>query len=217
MKRISIILSTIFLLAGMTANAQMPGGMHNNMQQGSSNTNEYQRNVQGGHMMGQGMMPFMMGGHMSTMHGMRGNGMMNWQGSGMMHSGVLNHLSMLDEELDLSSDQVNRLNNMKEAFMEKSEKLSNKVNNERQRLAELVNNDASTEQYRSQLMSYYQSVMDLQESAYETSNEMKEVLTEEQRQKLENQVADLRHHHNEDVQDDHYMDEHHGEGMHRNW
>ena len=131
MKYINIILSTIFLLAGMTANAQMPGGMHNNMQQDSSRINNYRGNMQSGHMMGQGMMPFMMDGHMNTMHGMSGNDMMNRQGSGMMHSGMLNHLPMLDEELDLSSDQVNRLNNMKESFLEEKENLINKVNSDR--------------------------------------------------------------------------------------
>lgn len=217
MKYINIILSTIFLLAGMTANAQMPGGMHNNMQQDSSRINNYRGNMQSGHMMGQGMMPFMMDGHMNTMHGMSGNDMMNRQGSGMMHSGMLNHLPMLDEELDLSSDQVNRLNNMKESFMEESEKLINKVNSDRKRLVELVSNDVSTEQYRKQLVNYYQSLAELQGAAYETSNEMKDVLTEEQMQKLENQVAGLRHHHNGDVQDDHYMDQNHREGMHHNW
>lgn len=217
MKRISIILSTIFLLAGISTNAQMHGDTHHNMQQNSSHMNNDHRNMQSGHMMGQGMIPFMMGGNMNTMHVMRGPGMMNRHDSGMMPYGMLNHLPMLMEKLDLSSDQVTRLKETKEAFMDETANLNNKINKERQRLAELVSNDASTEQYRSQLMSYYQSVIDLQESAYETSNEMKKVLTEKQRQKLKNQVADLQHHHNEERKDDQYMDGHHREGMHHNW
>ena len=218
MKPISILLSTLFLLAGINANAQMHGDIHHNTQQDSSHMSNYHWNMHRGHMMGQGIMPFMMGGDMNAMHGMRGNGMMNLHDSGMMHYGMITHFPMLDEELDLSSTQVNRLNNMKEVFLEKSDDIHNRINQERRRLMEMVNNEASGEQYRRQLMSYYESLIELQGAAYETYNEMKKVLSEKQRQKMENQVADLRHHHNEERQDDHYMDNHHREGgMHHNW
>ena len=123
MKRISILLSTLFLLAGINANPQMHGDTHQNTQQDSSYMNNYNRQMHRGHMRGQGMVPFMMDGNMNAMHGMRGNGMMNRHGSGMMHYGMITHFPMLDEELDLSSTQVKRLNNMKEAFLEESDNL----------------------------------------------------------------------------------------------
>ena len=46
---------------------------------------------------------------------------------------------------------------------------------------EMVNSEASGEQYRSQLMSYYQSLIELQGAAYETYNEIKQEFEEKKK------------------------------------
>ena len=56
---------------------------------------------------------------------------------------------------------------------------------------EALNDEVSGKEYRGQLMNYYHSLIALQDAAYETSNEIKGALNEEQKQVLENEIADI--------------------------
>jgi hypothetical protein len=133
-------------MAGTSSNAQMHGEDYEDMHPDSAHyMNEgYHHGMHGGgHMMGYGMMPGMMpgmmhhgmNGQMGNMHGMMmGNGMMNFHSARMMHFGMFTRLDELREELDLSSEKANRLEDIRADFMSRREKLYQKVVNERERL-----------------------------------------------------------------------------------
>ena len=222
MKRLSLILATLFLMAGTSSNAQMHGEDDEDMHPDSSHyMNEgYHHGMHGGgHMMGYGMMPGMMhrglNGQMGNMHGMMmENGMMNFHSAEMMHFGMFTRLDELREELDLSSEKAKRLEDIKANFMSKREELYQKVVNERKRLLEALNDEVSGEAYRSQLRNYYHSLIALQSAAYKAFNEMKGALNEEQKQELKNEIADSCPYYDGNSSDEEYMDEHHRGRMH---
>jgi hypothetical protein len=222
MKRLSIILAMLFLIAGTSANAQMHGEDDEDMHPDTSyymNEGYHHGMHGGGHMPGHGMMPGMMhrglNGQMGNMHGMMmGNRMMNFHSAGMMHFGMFTRLNELREELDLSSEKANRLEQIKANFMSKREELYQKVVNEREKLLEAVNNEVTGEKYRNQLISYYHSLIALQGETYETFNEMKGLLNNEQKQKLINRIAETCPYCNGNPADEEDMKEHHRRRMH---
>jgi hypothetical protein len=209
-------------MAGTSANAQMHGEDYEDMHPDSSHyMNEgYHHGMHGGgHMMGYGMMPGMMYHGMhdqeNSMHGMMMNeGMRNFHSAGMMHLGMFARTDELREELDLSSEKANRLEDIRADFMSRREKLYQKVVNERERLMEALNDEVSGEEYRSQLMNFYHSLIALQGEAYETFNEMKGLLNNEQKQKLKNRIAEICPYYNGNPADEEDMKEHHRGRMH---
>ena len=182
MRRLAAVITTVILLTGMTASAQMNQGRNQSMQRDSSQS-PGMANMRGGQMMGQGRM--MHSGRMSMkrghMQGRHQKGMMH----GMMHMMMVKKLPMMQDELNLESDQVKKLIDMKADFMKKKVDLGENLREQREEVHNMVMDDASTEDYQGQLMSFYESRLDLQVTAYKTYQQMKGVLTEQQQQKLE--------------------------------
>jgi len=187
MRRLTAILTTLMLLAGMTAFAQMNQGRNQSMQRDSSRT-PGMANMRGGHMMGQGRMmhPGMMSMKRGHMKGMHGQGMRHgMMGHGMMHMMMVQKLPMMQDELNLESDQVKKLIDMKADFMKKKVDLRENMMKESEKVHNMVMDEASTEDYRNQLMNFYESRLDMQVAAYQAYQQMKGVLTQQQQQKLE--------------------------------
>ena len=210
MKRISVIIGTLFLLTGMAVQAQMHGEIHQNFQQDTSYyMNPFHHDMQGNPMVGSGksreMMHYGMTGHMV--------GTMGHYGAGMLHSGMIDRLPGLEEALDLSSPQYNQLVDMRAEYMKRRSQLNSKVSEERENLMGLVNRGASEKDFRSQLMSYYHSLIDLQAEAYATYKKMTQVLNQEQKQELKNKMADLCPYYGGDNQKVKYRDHYHHRGM----
>jgi len=182
MRRLSAIITSVILLTGMTASAQMNQGRNQSMQRDSSRF-PHMTHMRGGHMMGQGRMMHsgMMSMKRSHMQGMHQKGMMH----GMMHMRMVKRLPMMQDELNLESDQEKRLIDMKADFMKKHVDLRQNLREQREEIHNMVMDDASTQDYRDQLMNFYHIRIDMQAAAYDSYKKMKNVLTDQQRQKLE--------------------------------
>jgi Spy/CpxP family protein refolding chaperone len=144
-------------------------------------------NMRGGHMMGQGRMMHsgMMSMHQGRMQGMHGQGKRHgMMGPGMMHMMMVKKLPMMQDELNLDSEQVKKLIDIKADFMKKKVDLRQNIMEQRDQVHNRVMDEASPEDYRSQLMRFYESRLDMQVAAYEAYQQMKQVLTEQQQQKL---------------------------------
>ncbi|HKL37635.1 MAG TPA: hypothetical protein VJ876_02000 [Bacteroidales bacterium] len=154
----------------------------------------HMKHMQGSQMMGQAsrMHPGMMSMHRGQMHGMHQKGMMGMgqkgmhQGMpGMMHMMMVKKLPMMQDELNLEPQQVKSLIDMKADFMKKKVDLRQNLMEQRKQVHNMVMEDASTKDYKSQLMSFYESRVDMQAAAHETYKQMKEVLNDQQQKKLD--------------------------------
>jgi hypothetical protein len=216
MNNLNFILITVFLLTGMTANSQVHTEMHYQEPQDSSYyIDDYDHGIHQCHMMS-GMMHHNMKGHMGMMHGMHRYGMMAVHFGNEMHYGMLTRLREIEEHLGLSSGQISRLEEIKEEFVQRREKLYRNVSNEREKLMEHINNKVSSEKYRDQLMNYYHSLIEIQESAYGHYKKMRGVLNQEQKQELKNEIADICPYYDENPENHEETDEHHRKGIHHN-
>jgi hypothetical protein len=182
MRRLAAFITTLILLTGMTASAQMNQGRNQSMQRDSSRCPQM-TNMRGAHMMHQGRMMHsnMMSMKHGHMQGMHQKGMMH----GMMYRMMVQKLPMMQDELNLESDQVKRLIDMKADFMKKKVDLRQNLMKHQEEVHNMVMEEASAEDYRSRLMNFYESRLDMQVAAYEAYQQMKGVLTGQQQQTLE--------------------------------
>jgi len=205
MRRLSVILTTVIMLTGITVSAQMHQGMNRSMQGDTSRCPQlYMKHMQGSRMMHPGMIS-MMHGRMKSMHGqgmmtgmpgmigkgMHSGGMMSGmmgmhQGMpGMMHKMMVKKLPMMQDELNLESEQVKNLIDIKADFMKKKVDMRQNLMEQRQQVHKMAMDDVSADDYRSRLTSFYESRVEMQTAAYETYQQMKSVLTDQQQKKLE--------------------------------
>lgn len=166
-----IAIATIFLfISGYTATAQMMGQDDN-------------QNPQQGMMMQRGgMMKGMMG--MCPMCGQMMNRNMPMQKYGMM----VNHLPSMQQKLSLKDDQVENLIDLQTDFKKQQIDYQAELQKNQMKLKNLLENDASAEQVRNQMNACSETKINMKIAAYETAGEMKNVLTAEQKEKLQNSM-----------------------------
>ncbi|MFP4159318.1 MAG: Spy/CpxP family protein refolding chaperone [Desulfobacterales bacterium] len=168
MKKIALIAAGVFFLACITVNAQ--AGEQEDMQSG-----QQQSMMQQG-MMKQGMMH---GGGMGSMHGIKGS--MPMQSSMTM----VNLLPEMDEQLSLSEDQLEQLINLRSDFKKQQVDYQADMTKQNKKLQGMIDDGVSTDEVRKQMKACSDIRIDMHSAAYETEQEMKAVLTDEQQEELE--------------------------------
>lgn len=179
MKKIALIAAGVFFLACLTASAQT--GKQEDMQPGEQQSMMQQGMKKGG-MMKQGMMQggMMQGGMGSMHHGMMG-GSMPMQSSMIM----VNMLPEMDEQLSLSQEQTDQLIDMRSEFKKQQVDHQADMTKQNKKLQRIIDEGAPAEEVREQMQACSDIMIDMHSAAYETEQEMKAVLTDEQQEELE--------------------------------
>lgn len=166
MKRVVLVLTVVFFLAGTAANAQM--------HQSKSKKSGQQ----------QGMM---MGNKMCPMHEkMMGSQQMPMQKYRMK----IRMLPNMQEKLSLSTEQVEQLIDMQSTFKKQQIDYKADLNKKKMKLHDLLKDDASASDLKNQMQAMASTKIDMKVAAYETANEMKSVLTDEQKEKMKNMMKE---------------------------
>ncbi|MFO7790449.1 MAG: Spy/CpxP family protein refolding chaperone, partial [Bacteroidales bacterium] len=173
MKNLAIVITAVFFLAGLSANAQM--------HQGRSQQSGQQQGMMRG-----GMMHNMMkGGMMCPMQ----QGMMSGQQMPMKkYMRMVHMLPNMQEQLSLSQDQVEQLIDLQTSFKKQQVDYKADLAKKRMNLRNMMMNDASANDIESQLQACSNTKINMKVAAYETANNMKSVLTDEQKDNLQNMM-----------------------------
>ena len=188
MKKLSVILISIFFLSALTLNAQMYQG--DNQQQGMMSGSGM---MQGGMMQGGMMQGGMMQGNMMG-SGMMGMGQ-NMMGQYMImnqHVMMIHSLPYLQSQLSLSQNQQEELIDIWSSFRKQQVGYQTDLAKENIKLQDILNNEVSVDKVKNQLEAYYESKVQMNTAAYKILKEMKSVLSEEQRQDLQNMLMNKR-------------------------
>lgn len=182
MKSTKYLLTLIFaVLLILPVNAQMKD--HHPDTTSSSQMNE------GGmmkNMMGKGMMQNMMQG------GMMGNMMpcemctMKQNMPMQKYMKLIQKLPMMTQQLSLTDSQSEELAKMKTGFMKKKIDYQADIDKKKIDLENLLDNNASSNEIRNAMLNIASTKIDMNISAYETANKMKNVLNDQQKQTLKN-------------------------------
>lgn len=173
MKRLTAVLSILLSFAFLTtlpANAQQP-------QRGMMmRPDSMMRGPMQGQMMGGGMMQMMRGMHQQMMQNpMHRTSMMTFM------------LPALADTLGLSEEQTTQLNQLKSEAMAQRQEHQQQMNTHRQELMGLFDGDEqpATEAVREHVMAMAEMRANQQAALYETAQQMRNVLTDAQRQMLD--------------------------------
>ena len=196
MKKLVIIITAVFFMAGYTASAQM---MEHGTQQRQGTT------MQNDGMMHQGMHNGTFGGTMNSgMHGNMMNGGMGMMQNGncpgygqMMNSGtpidntsfLINRLPNLKQQLSLDNNQVEKLFSFQTDFKKQQIDFQAELRNDQLKLNDLIQGTAPSDQIKKQLEAIAKTKIDQEIAAYETAGKMKALLTNDQKEKLESNTV----------------------------
>ncbi len=155
MKRIVFIAAGVFFLACLTVNAQT-----------SQNYGMKK--------------PGMMHGSMGAMHG-------KMMSSNPMQSSMImiNLLPEMEKQLSLSEDQTNELIGMRSEFKKQQVDYQAEMTKQNRKLQKLIDSAAPVDEVKNQLREGADVRIDMHTAAYKTEQEMKAVLTDEQKEQLE--------------------------------
>ncbi len=173
MKKVALIAAGVFFLACLTASAQT--GQQEDMESDQQQSMMQQGMKKGGMMQG-GMMQ---GGMGSMHHGMMGS--MPMQGSMIM----VNMLPEMDEQLSLSQEQTDQLIDMRSEFKKQQVDHQADMTKQKKKLQRMIDEDAPADEVRKQMKACSDIMINMHSAAYETEQEMKAVLTDEQQEELE--------------------------------
>ena len=178
MKKLAIVATALFFLAGFSANAQMQQGkmMKSGKKQGMM--------MHGKGMIQGGMHHNMMGGMMCPMH----KGMMGQQMPMKKYMMAVNMLPNMQEKLSLTQDQTEKLIDMQAAFKKQQVDYQADLSKKRMKLQSMMKNEASASDIKSQMQSCSETKVNMKVAAYETAHQMKSVLTDEQREQLDDMM-----------------------------
>lgn len=176
MRKIAVLIVAVLLATGLTAEAQsnMNQGTMRNMHNQSGTMMQGNYGMMSGGMMGQGMM----NGNYSSM--MMGGTLPMWR-----YERMVSVLPGMQSQLSLTSDQTEKLIDLKTAYQKKEVDLSALQQKQQLKLQSLLQNNASPEAVRKQLQSCTDVSIDLGLDAYETVQQMKSVLTDSQQKEFQ--------------------------------
>ena len=179
MKRLILIIVSLFVITALTVNAQ-----HHPLR--ATEKGEKPMMMQRG-MMGNG--PMMMRGHMmGMMRGMNcpmcGN-MMDKEMPLVKHFMMVNMLPNLEDSLALSREQVEKLIDLRTEFKKQQVDHMANLTKNRMKLDDLLENNASSMDLREQMEHCADIRTDMKISAYETANMMKQELSQDQKSRLQ--------------------------------
>lgn len=164
MKRLTLILTSLMLLAGLTANAQMGHGKDMDKP-----------------MMKQGMMHK---GMMCPMH----KKMMDKQMPMKKYMMMVNMLPEMNEKLDLSQEQTEKLIDMQAGFKKQQIDYKADLAKKKMKLQNMLMNEASADEVRNHMEECSTIKINMKVAAYETANKMKAVLTSEQQEMMKDMM-----------------------------
>jgi len=184
MKKLVVILSMAMCMGSfISINAQMNGsmkhdtthrsGMHKNMMQQGPNGNMMDK---GNHMRKFGMSE-------------EGEIMMGPIKQLMPYIMLIKKLPEKQDELGLTDDQVSTLVDLQTAYKKEKADLMADLIKKELKLKNLLKSNASSKEISNQLTACAASKVSIGVAAYETANNMKNILTDAQKQKLERRMA----------------------------
>ena len=165
MKKLAMILTTVFFLSGFTVEAQM-GQMHN------------KQSVQQQGMMQRGMM----GNGMCPMCGK----MMQQQMPMKKYMMMVHKLPAMQEQLSLSDEQVNQMIDLQTAFKKQQVDYQATLSKKQMQMKKLLDSNASAAEVKTQMKLCADTKVDMKVAAYETAGKMKALLTDDQKDELKN-------------------------------
>lgn len=179
MKKIAVLIVAVVLATGLTAEAQ------SNMNQGSMRNMHKQSGM---------MMQGNRTGNYGMMSGeMMGQGMMNGNYSHMMggtlpmwrYERMVAMLPRMQSQLSLTSDQTEKLIDLKAAYQKKEVDLSTLQQKRQLKLESLLQGNATAEAVRKQLQSCTDVSIDMGVEAYKTVQQMESVLNDSQQKEFQ--------------------------------
>jgi Spy/CpxP family protein refolding chaperone len=179
MKKIAVLIVAVLLATGLSAEAQ------SNMNQGSMRNMHNQSGM---------MMQGNRTGNYGMMSGeMMGQGMMNGNYSHMMggtlpmwrYERMVAMLPRMQSQLSLTSDQTEKLIDLKSAYQKKEIDLSALQQKRQLQLQSLLQSNASAEAVRKQLQSCTDVSIDMGVEAYKTVQQMESVLNNSQQKEFQ--------------------------------
>ncbi|WP_291856970.1 hypothetical protein [Marinilabilia sp.] len=96
---------------------------------------------------------------------------------------MVNMMPKMQDKLSLSSEQTKELIDMKAAFEKQQVDMKSEMNEQNNRLEELLKNEASSDEVQAQLQECADIRIKMHVKAYETAMKMRKVLNEEQQEK----------------------------------
>lgn len=169
MKKVFAIITLVLFVSGFSASAQMMGQNNN-------------QNMQRGMMMQGRMMQGMMTNGMCPMCGQMMGEDMPMQRCGMM----INRLPYMQQQLSLNDKQVDELMDYQREFKKQQIDYTSEWRKKQMAMNKLMNNNASPNKVKKQIEACSEIRADMSIAAYETVNEMKSVLTSDQKETLKN-------------------------------
>lgn len=173
MKKLVIIATALFLMAGYTASAQT-GHDHNNKQDQKQS---------------------MMMQNKGEMHDMMNNGMcpmcdqMMDQNMPMKKYGmIINQLPKMQQQLSLNENQVEQLNELQDGFKKQQIEFQSELKKKQTKLKSLLDDMAPTTQIKKQMQDCADTEISLKVAVYETAVKMKAVLNKGQKELLKNRM-----------------------------
>jgi outer membrane biogenesis lipoprotein LolB len=163
MKKLAVLVTAIFFLAGFTANAQM----------------HHEKSQKQGMMMQKSEM----------MEGCMMQGMMGQQMPMKKYMMTVNMLPGMQSKLSLSEEQTKKLIDLQTAFKEKQAEFKGDMAKNRMELQNLLDQNASVNEVRSQVEECTNIHVNMMMAAYETANKMKSVLSDAQKEQLKNMMS----------------------------
>ncbi|MCF8024135.1 MAG: Spy/CpxP family protein refolding chaperone [Desulfobacteraceae bacterium] len=160
MKKIALIAIGVFFIACLTANAQT----------------DQQQGMKTG-MKTHGMMRANMGG--------MNQGMMMGCEPMQRSMTMVNLLPEMEEQLSLSEDQAEQLIDLRADFKKQKADFQAEMTKQGKKLQALVNENTPANEVRGQMKTWADTAIDMHSAAYQTEQEMKALLTDEQNAKLE--------------------------------
>lgn len=190
MKRIITLVSLfigILLFATEPALSQRPGRMapSDTMRGPEGLRGMMQPGMMQGGMMGQGMMQMMRGMHRQMMQ--------NPMGRATMMAFMLPSLA---DTLGLSDDQLDQLQRLRNGMMDRQQRHRQQMMSQRQNLQRLFRDDESPspDALREQMMVMAEAGVNQRVAMYETAQQMRQVLTAQQRERLQGMTPQQRMH-----------------------
>ncbi|MFO7839774.1 MAG: hypothetical protein ACQES8_05660 [Thermodesulfobacteriota bacterium] len=167
MKKTALIATTLFFLTCLTANAQMghKGNPHACPKQGMKKD-------------------CMMHGGMGSMP----QGMMMAAKSMKESMMLVKMLPGMQEQLALSQEQMNELLDLQTDFKKQQVDYKAELTKEAMKLQSLLDDEAQANEVKRQLKDCSDLKVDMHAAAYETGKKMKDVLTDEQKEDMEDMI-----------------------------
>ncbi len=125
----------------------------------------------------------MMHGGMMGQKGMMG-GKMGMHSPMHKYMHIVHHLPDLQAKLNLSNDQVSKLKQIRADFLKKQADWKASLKKKQIDLELLLDKNASANEVKKRLSSYYDVKVEMQAAAYQTATKMRALLTAEQQQQL---------------------------------